>query len=455
MSSDLEPLIISYSGIRGIAGRSLTPDVAARFGRAFGQMVAARHGTAPIILLGRDTRASGPALTAGLVRGLAPFATLVDLGVVPTPTVQFAMTPLCASGAVCVTASHNPARWNGMKFFLGRDNTVLDGAETAELCRLASSVDHPIDAGHAPEIADRGDDAIRLHIEKVCSEIAADAVRARRFRVAVDSAAGAGTAPTRALLHQLSCEVVDVASGRESEPVPEQLGPLCAAVLAGRCDLGLAQDLDADRLALVTENGRAPGEESTLVIAVDHLLRRFHSGVRVVVKNVATTRAIDDLVERHGARLIETPVGEIHLSRALLEQTRLGHIAFGGEGNGGVIYPRVLPGRDSLMAICLVLECLAQDRRTLSERLAALPCYHMAKARLPFPDPGALDALLARVEAMYPDAAATRDDGLKLRFPDGAWLCVRMSNTEPVIRIAAESTDPTWAARAIAEIEAS
>jgi phosphomannomutase len=441
----MQPLIVSYSGIRGIVGQSLTEDVALRFGRAFGRLVTRRH-PAPTILLGRDTRPSGPDLMRGAVRGLAPFGRLVDLGVVATPTLQFALGALPAEAALCITASHNPSEWNGLKLFLGPENTVLDGEQMRELRALAEAEERatPAAPGSAAVPEQRHDEAIRRHVEAVQAQIDLARVRARQLRVALDSAGGAGQEATEVLLAALGCSVIPVASGRESEPVAEHLSELCRAVVEERCDLGLAQDLDGDRLALVTERGIAPGEESTLVLAVDHLLRRHAQGRRVIVKNVSTSRAIDDLALRHGATLVETPVGEVNLSRALMRETRLGHLAFGGEGNGGVIFPPISLGRDSLVGTALVLESLALEGVALSRRLAALPRYHGRKLRVVLAPEDSLAVLLPRIEAAFPEGEPSRLDGLKLRFPDGSWLLVRTSNTEPILRAVAESADPRW-----------
>jgi phosphomannomutase len=435
----MSELIVSYSGIRGVAGESLTEDVAARYGRAFGLLVRERHAS-PTVLLGRDTRPSGPGLLRGVVRGLAPLARLVDLGVVPTPTVQLAIGGLGAHAALCVTASHNPARWNGLKLFLGPERTVLDGEQMRALSALAAAEPEvPPVPGPPPVLEERHDEAIRQHVEAVLAHVDVERIRARRFRVALDPGGGAGEEATRALLAALGCTVVLVVSSRESEPVPEHLDDLRRAVVAERCDLGLAQDLDADRLALVTERGEAPGEESTLVLAVDHLLRRHPSGERRVVRNVATTRAVDDVAALHGAEIVETPVGEANLSRAFLREARLGRVAFGGEGNGGVIYPAIMPGRDSLAGAAFVLESLAGDAAPLSRRLAALPRYHGRKLRLPLSPGAPVAALLARVEDAFPGADASRLDGLGLRLEDGAWLVARASNTEPILRLVAEA----------------
>jgi phosphomannomutase len=449
----MQPLIVSYSGIRGIAGASLTEDVARRYARAFGRLATERH-RAPTFLLGRDTRPSGVALLRGAIRGLAPFGRLVDLGVVATPTLQHALRALSAEAALCITASHNPKEWNGLKLFLGPDDTVLDGDEMRALVRLAAEDEAgPAPPGPPPPLAERHEDAIARHVEAVRSRVDVARIGARGFRVALDPGGGAGRQATEALLHALGCEVVSVASRRESEPIPEHLSDLRRAVVEEGCDLGLAQDLDGDRLALVTERGDAPGEESTLVFAVDHLLRRFSAGHRVVVKNVATTCAVDDVVRRHGATLVETPVGEVNLSRALLAETRRGHVAFGGEGNGGVIFPPVSPGRDSLVGAAFVLESLAGAPAPLSERLASLPRYHGRKVRVALAPDAPVEALLGCIEAAFPAAEASRVDGVKLRFADGSWFVARVSNTEPILRVVAESRAAAWVDEALGRVE--
>jgi phosphomannomutase len=447
----MNALIVSYSGIRGIAGESLTEEVALRFGRAFGRLVARRH-PSPTILLGRDTRPSGAELLRGASRGLAPFGRLVDLGVVPTPTLQHAMSAFPAEAALCITGSHNTREWNGLKLFLGPDRTVLDGEQMRELRALAGEADA---AGVPPasEPEPWHDEAIRRHVAAVCAHVDVARIRGRRFRVALDPAGGAGEEATGALLASLGCELVPVSSGRESEPIPEHLSELRRAVVEERCDVGFAQDLDADRLALVTERGDAPGEESTLVLVVDHLLRRFAKGRRVVVKNVATTRAVDHVALRHGATVVDTPVGEVNLSRALLYETRLGHRAFGGEGNGGVIFPPISLGRDSLMGAALVLESLAGGPAPLSRRLEDLPRYHGRKLRVALRPGDTASALLPRIEAAFPAAEVRRLDGLELRFPGGSWLVARGSNTEPILRVVAESPAAGWVDETLGRIE--
>ncbi|MEW5849607.1 MAG: phosphoglucosamine mutase [Myxococcota bacterium] len=437
-------LVVSYSGIRGVVGHGLNASVAQRFGTAFTRMVRERNPDGRVVIVvGRDTRESGQGLREGLLRGMRGSGFhVVELGVVPTPTVQFTLGERHAHGAVAITASHNPSQWNGFKFFLGPDNTVLDGAQTQQLMSLLPDGEEP--TGEAVTCEDHHHDAVARHVQRVLEQVEVERIRHRRFRVAVDSANGAGAEPAGQLLDALGCRVSVVRSRRESEPIPENLGELRGGVRQEGCDLGFALDLDADRLALVTDEGGAPGEDYTLVLVVAHLLQRAGRADVVVVKNVSTTRALDDVVRNAGAELVETRVGEINLSRALLTQVRAGRVAFGGEGNGGVILPSVCMGRDSLTGMALVLEALAQEDRPLSVRLNALPHYHARKVKLPLVAKDALPALQDRIERAFPDGRADRIDGLRVQFRDGSWFGIRPSNTEPVVRIVLESRSAAW-----------
>lgn len=428
-------LRISYSGVRGIVGESLTPEVAYRFGRAFREILLSRFEN-PTVIMARDTRPSGPELSEAVIAGMGDFKHY-DLGIVPTPTAQFALPHLQAQGAVVVTASHNPMQWNGFKFMLCPPATVLDGPQTKELMARVEETYPP--APPAQPGQDLHDDLLRAHRDAVIRQIDAEKVRRRKFRVGYDSGQGAGRESTLALLRELGCEVVEIMDGRESEPIPAHLGPLQRAVSESKADLGLAQDLDADRLALVTEQGRAPGEHLTLVLVLEHLLQT-RKGPCTVVKNLSTTRAVDDVAARYGAPVVEVPVGEVNLSRALEQQVKAGRTAFGGEGNGGVIFPPLSLGRDSLMGVALVLEALASRPEPLSERLGNLPRYYDGQIKLPADRP--LAEACQQLAAAFPEAEASREDGLKLSFPDFSWLGLRASNTEPILRLSAEARSP-------------
>lgn len=457
-------LTVSYSGIRGIVGESLTPEVAHRFGAAFAVLVRQRS-ERPTVLLARDTRPSGESLQRAVIEGLGGDGwRLIDLGVVATPTIQFGMDHFKAQGAVIVTASHNPAQWNGFKFFLGPENTVLDHEQTTELLHLVTSPPEnrqgEIHTG-TPPMEYAQEEVIRAHVNRVVSQLDVATIERRNFRVALDSAGGAGHVAARMLLERLGCQCVDVQAERDSEPLPENLRMLCAAVVDSGCDVGFAQDLDADRLALVDENGLPAGEEFTLVMAVDYVLGRrkarhstdgasardWRSDGRaaVVVKNLSTTRAVDAVVALHGARLVETRVGEVNLSRALAKERAAKMFAFGGEGNGGVIWPEVSLGRDSLIGMGLILECLAHGHGPLSERIGALPHYHERKTKVASPGRDTLSPIFERIEKAFAGGRVDHMDGVRVRFDDGSWVCVRPSNTEPILRLVAESPVEGWA----------
>jgi len=448
----MDTLKVSYSGVRGIVGSSLTQETAWRYGAAFGHLVAARDPQATV-LVARDTRPSGPWLQRGLLAGLAPFGfRLVDLGVVPTPTIQFYMEPTQATGALVITASHNPAQWNGFKFMLGPERTVLDGAQTEALIQGVRQAGTPPSEWLAPATEDQHEPAVCAHLDRVLEQVQPEVIRRARFRVAVDSGGGAGREPTLRLLEALGCQVVPVEVERDSEPLPENLTALCAAVREHACHLGLAQDLDADRLALVSEQGQALGDEFTLVLAVEHLLERWQGREVAVVRNVATTRAVDAVARAFGARVVETRVGEVNLSRALARERAGGAVAFGGEGNGGVILPQVALGRDSLTGIALVLEILAHRGRPLSQVVDSLPAVPMAKLKVPLSDGTRLEDGYSRVRDLFPEALADRPDGLRLTMPDGGWVLVRPSNTEPIARIVVQSQDAAWVERTLPRV---
>jgi phosphomannomutase len=432
-----ESLKVSYSGVRGIWGASLTPEVGVRFASAFAQFVQRRY-QRPLIALGQDTRPSGRALKEAVLSGLGAIACQVaDLGIVPSPTVQVMMGHLGANGAIMITASHNPPEWNGFKFLIGPRDIILDREQTAELFALAS--ERPGKAYPHPEVFLAGHEAIGVHLERVLRLLDARAVRRRRFRVAFDAGGGAGRESATRLLERLGCEVVCVESDRPSEPTPAHLNDLCRATRESNCDLGLAQDLDADRLALVSEKGEAIGEDYTFAIAVKHCLAKCKDDGLVIFKSSTTSRMVDDIALAGGAELVELPVGEVNLSKALIAAVDQGRKALAGEGTGGVIHPDVCFGRDSMIAMGLVLEHLAETGQTLSAAVGEMPQYTIIKDAAHGFGPEAVQVLLQRVKEVYAGEHVTEADGVKVRFADRSWIQVRPSNTEPIVRLVAEA----------------
>jgi len=437
-----DTLMVGVSGIRGIVGKDLTDEVVGRYARAFGRWAKART---PVVVVGRDARESGPAFERAVVDGLGTVGcAVVKVGLVPTPTVQLAVEHHAAGGGIAITASHNPIEWNALKF-IGPDGIFLDGADGARVLELAGE-----DGGGGGRTGtvttDEG--AVERHLDAVLKLPAVDVerIRKRKFTVALDAVRGAGGPVMRALLERLGCEVAginletDGRFPRSPEPVPENLGGLSILVTRAGAALGIAVDPDVDRLAIVDENGTPIGEDYTLAFAVRAVLggkREKGNGKRVVVCNLSTSLVVEDAARDCDAEVVRTPVGEVHVARAIL---RLAAV-IGGEGNGGVMYPALHAGRDAPVAAALLLTLLARSGKRVSELVAAAPRYTIVKAKLERGTRNAergLEDVYTALRRRFPDAGADTQDGLRLAWRD-RWLHVRPSNTEPIIRLIAEA----------------
>lgn len=426
-------LMVSASGIRGIVGESLTPDVVVRFAGAHGTLL----GPGPVVI-GRDTRPSGEWVSrAAEAAVLATGHDVIDVGIAPTPTILSSIRHHEAAGGLAITASHNPAPWNALKLF-GPGGTFLAPAQSEAVERRAR-MGAPAWAGYEHAGAFRKDgDAIRRHLESILKIAALDRERIarREFRVAVDCVNGAGSEATPSLLRALGCRVEtihctpDGLFPRVPEPLPEHLGDLGDLVRRTGAAIGFANDPDADRLAIVDERGMPIGEERTLQIAVDWALARRPG---TVVVNASTSMAIEVIARRYGVPVLRARVGEANVAQALIDTGGV----IGGEGNGGVIYPALHATRDGLLAAAIVLDWLAADPRPLSVRVAELPPLVMVKRKLDLRlgDRAALAAALARE---FLDGERNVLDGEKYLWED-SWVQVRASGTEPVVRILSEA----------------
>jgi phosphomannomutase len=369
---------------------------------------------------------------------------VIDLGIVPTPTVQLAVEHHGAAAGLILTASHNPIEWNALKF-VGPDGIFLD-AEAGSLVRALADRGPPR-AGWADLGTIQEDhQAVARHLDAILALPMLDlaAIRARRFTVGLDCVRGAGASAIPPLLERLSCRVhginleMDGRFPRAPEPVPENLGELGALVRNSHADLGLAVDPDVDRLALVDETGTPIGEDYTLAFAARAVLDRRGSGgpAPTVVVNLSTSLVVEDVARAAGARFIRAPVGEANVARTIRDE----HALIGGEGNGGVMLPQLHIGRDAPLGVALILHLLAQTGVTLSRLVAESPRYTIVKAKAPRgPD---LQQLYQRLRQRFADAAADQRDGLRLAWSD-RWLHVRPSGTEPIVRLIAEA--PTQA----------
>src|SRR6266513_1205093 len=318
-----DTLMVGVSGIRGIVGKDLTEEIVARYARAFGLWAKERR---PLVVVGRDARESGPAFERAVVEGLVSVGcAVVTVGLVPTPTVQLAVEHHAAGGGIAITASHNPIEWSALKF-IGSDGIFLDGADGAKVVALAAERLGGDGRGAA---VSEDPEAVARHLDAVLKLPAVDvtSIRARRFTVALDAVRGAGGPVMRTLLERLGCEVAginletDGRFPRPPEPVPENLGGLSTLVRRAGAALGIAVDPDVDRLAIVDENGAPIGEDYTLAFAVRAVLggkRETGNGKRVVVCNLSTSLVVEDAARECGAEVVRTPVGEVHVARAIL-----------------------------------------------------------------------------------------------------------------------------------------
>jgi phosphomannomutase len=429
-------LMAGVSGVRGVVGETLTPEILLRYAAAF----AATLGPGPVVF-GRDSRPSGPALRHAVLAGLLGAGRdVLELGIVPTPTVQLEVERHQAAGGIALTASHNPVEWNALKF-VGPTGRFLGPKEAAA---FLASVDGPLPAVRWDALGSRTDvpDAVRHHVDLILEleEVDRDRVARARPRVILDAVHGAGGATGRMLLERLGCDVTvlfEEPTGRfprPPEPVAGNLGALAAEVKARGADLGLAFDPDVDRLSLVDETGTAVGEECTLALAADHVL-----GVRPgpVVTNLSTSARLEAVAARHGQTVTRTPVGEANVVEGIVaEGARIG-----GEGNGGVILPALHLGRDAPAGAALILTGLATRGESLSRWVGTLPDLHMVKARVELVREPDWKAVEAAIQAVIPGARADRRDGIRLAEAS-EWVHLRKSGTEPIIRVIAEAASP-------------
>jgi phosphomannomutase len=437
--SESGQLMLSVSGLRGIIGDTLTPPVAARYGAAIGEWAKRRSNRPnPHVVVGRDSRASGPMVERATVAGLtATGCRVTTVGIVTTPGGAIMAEQLKAHAGVVITASHNPAVWNGIKAL--RHDGVAPPAEEAQQIIddfRADQVEYvPVDQLQPIQ---HDETAHTVHVRRILPHLDAEAIRNRAPKVVLDSVCGAGGPATATLLEDLGAELVHLnpkPNGRfphPPEPTAENLTELCDAVREHGADVGFAQDPDADRLAIVDENGRYIGEEYTLALGVVHLLSREPGPV---VANLSTSRMIDDVAARFGCAVHRSPVGEANVAEVMRQ---VGAVA-GGEGNGGLIWSKVIRVRDSLAAIAVVLELLAQSGKRLSELVAEIPAYTIVKEKLPI-EPGMAERAFERLRERFADQQLNDADGLRIDWPD-RWVHIRPSNTEPILRIIAEAAD--------------
>lgn len=451
--------MVSVSGVRGRVGEALTPEIVVRFAAGFGAWALSR-GESRTIVVGRDSRVSGPMFHRAVVAALqAVGCEVIDVGLAPTPTIQLAVEHHRAAGGLAITASHNPIEWNALKF-IGPSGLFLDAVEGAAMRAVmeGASAGGAGGSGGLRGVWAQWDElggvrcdgeAIERHIGRVLALpfVDVEGIRRRRFRVALDCVRGAGGAIMPQLLERLGCEVVaihletDGRFPRPPEPVAANLGELEQLVRSAGADIGFATDPDVDRLALVSDAGAAIGEDWTLALAA-RLVLRYRPGP--VVANLSTSRIVDDVAEEAGTRVVRAPVGEVNVALRM----RAEGAAIGGEGNGGVMLTELHLGRDAPVGVALVLQMLLEDNEVLSRIVARYPQYTIVKDKLDRPN-APLGTVYDSLRNAFPDAEVDTQDGLRLSWRD-RWVHVRPSGTEPIVRVIAEAPNERQARELVA-----
>ena len=441
-------LIKSISGIRGTIGGStgdnLTPLDVVKFASAYGMWLKKRSQSKLTVVVGRDARISG-SIVQDLVQAslLSLGIDVVDLGLSTTPTVEVAVPLENANGGIILTASHNPKQWNALKL-LNERGEFVSGDDGAEILSIAEN-----EAFDFAQVDDLGSaikkDYLQIHIDAVLalSTVDIEAVKAAKFKVVIDAVNSTGGIYIPALLTQLGVEVVELycePNGQfphNPEPLPEHLHDLCSLVKESNADVGFVVDPDVDRLAIVSEDGTLFGEEYTLVAVADHVLKTQKGDT---VSNLSSTRALKDVSVKHGVNYHASAVGEVNVVTKMKEVNS----PIGGEGNGGIIYPELHYGRDSLVGVALFLSHLAQSKLTCSDLRKGYTNYYMSKQKIQLTPEINVDLILETMAKKYANEDVNTIDGVKINFAE-QWVHLRKSNTEPIIRVYTESTSPVKA----------
>jgi len=431
----LSKLMVSVSGIRGEVGSTLTPEVIQKYSIAFGTYLKGGK-----VILGRDSRVSGP-FVSQIVKGclIATGCQVIDIGIVPTPTVQMAIEHHKAAGGIAITASHNPIQWNGLKF-MDHNGRFLSPDTADRVYAMGEQGDFELkewsDLGS--EVADT--QANTRHVDEILKlpYIDQEKIKSKKFKVILDCVNGAGGLIVPELLEKLGCETIVIngePSGRFAhtpEPVPENLSELCKTVIKEKADIGFAVDPDVDRCAIVDNTGNPIGEEYTLALAVKLVLSKKMGRVAV---NMSTSRASEDITKYYNGMFVRSKVGEINVAEKMLEIEAI----IGGEGNGGVILPELHLGRDAPLAVAMTLQYLAEFNGAIRDLFLSLPQYKMVKTKVSIEalDP---DKVLSTMAEKYKNERVDLLDGVKIDFAN-SWVHLRKSNTEPIVRVISEAPD--------------
>ncbi|MFP4089080.1 MAG: phosphoglucosamine mutase [Cyclobacteriaceae bacterium] len=437
-------LIKSISGIRGTiggeVGDALTPVDVVKYAAAYGMFVKEQN-KSPKVVIGRDARVSGEMITklvSATLQGLG--LDVVNIGLAPTPTVELAVRDEEAGGGIIITASHNPGQWNALKL-LNSNGEFLSSEDGQKILSIAEENAFEFAASKKLGAYSEKKDYIQKHIDKILAlpEVDKAAIEARNFKVAIDCVNSVGGIAVPRLLAALGVEHVekffcepDGAFKRNPEPLPENLNHICSKIEQGAFDLGIVVDPDVDRLVLIQDNGVPFGEEYTLVAVADYILGLNGGGN--TVSNLSSSLALQDVTEKHGGNYTASAVGEVNVVKTMKETKAI----IGGEGNGGVIFPKIHYGRDALSGIALFLTHLARFGKTMTQLKATYPQYHISKNKIELTPDIDMDGILKGIQKRYSSSPINTLDGVRINFGK-EWVHLRKSNTEPIIRIISES----------------
>lgn len=437
-------LIKSISGIRGTiggrAGDNLTPIDAVTFAAAYGTWLKKHAGKNSLrVVIGRDARISGPMIHQLVMNTLVGLGIdVIDLGLSTTPTVEVAVPLEKADGGIILTASHNPKQWNALKL-LNEKGEFLSGADGANMLEIAARSDFDFASVDDLGTVTVNDRYMDIHIDEVLKLplVDAEVVKAAGFKVVVDGVNSSGGIIIPKLLERLGVACIKLycePNGHfphNPEPLKEHLGDICKMVVDEKADFGIVVDPDVDRLAFISEDGEMFGEEYTLVAVADYVLSKTPGNT---VSNMSSSRALRDVTLQHGGSYEASAVGEVNV----VELMKKNHAVIGGEGNGGIIYPELHYGRDSLVGVALFLTHLAHKKMSVSALRKSYPAYFMSKNKIELTPQIDVDAILAEMQSKYNHEQHSTIDGLKIDFADN-WVHLRKSNTEPIIRIYTEA----------------
>lgn len=430
----METLIISSSGVRGIVGESFTPGLLIKFGTAFGTFI--KGGRA---VIGRDTRTSSEMALHAFLAGLtATGCEVIDIGICPTPTILLMAKGLKADGNITITASHNPAEWNGIEF-ASQSGSLLSDSQSEELLRIYENDEIELVGWDRQGSVTKIETAVERHISTILNlpYIDIELIKERKLKVVVDCGNGAGSVISPLLLRKLGCDVIELSCTpdgyfpRNPEPTPQNLDQLCKIIADEKADIGFAHDSDADRLIVVSDKGEAFSGEYTLALAADFILRKQKGPI---VATVSTSMMMDDIADKHGVTLYRTKVGVGSVVQKMIEVDA----AVGGEGTGGVIYPAVHYTTDGITTLAIITQLLAESDVTTSKLIDAIPKYQMVRKKIDIPSQELALKVVEKAIQEFSNENLDLTDGVKI-IRKNSWVNIRKSGTEPVIRVFGEA----------------